>query len=383
MKAYKIAFAALLGLTSLSMSAQDSEIEYIFNPHWELQIAGGAQYTRGEIDFSDLISGNAQLGIGYWFTPSFGLRLNANAWQSKAGISYHQYSDIEESWKWNYVAPMLDLDLNLTNWFWGFNPMRRIDWTIFGGAGANIAFNNDEAYDVMDKLTTTGAYSEMTDAHKQQNMDNVWTGTKAFLTGRLGTGIDFRISDRVSAGIEAQANMLSDRYNSKDASNADWYFNALASVKIKLGKTYTEKQKPAPVAAPVAVPAQPEPQIIEKPVETVKTIIEVAPMRRNIFFDINSSDINGAEKDKVADIVDYLISYPDTKITISGYADKNTGTAEINEKISKARTESVMQALKDAGIAEDRITTEVKGSESGQPFSDDYTKNRVAICIAE
>ena len=158
MKAYKIAFAALLGLTSLSMSAQDSEIEYIFNPHWELQIAGGAQYTRGEIDFSDLISGNAQLGIGYWFTPSFGLRLNANAWQSKAGISYHQYSDIEESWKWNYVAPMLDLDLNLTNWFWGFNPMRRIDWTIFGGAGANIAFNNDEAYDVMDKLTTPSGH---------------------------------------------------------------------------------------------------------------------------------------------------------------------------------------------------------------------------------
>ena len=45
--------------------------KYEFQKHWFLNLEGGAQYTLGEAKFGDLISPNAQLGIGYQFNPSW------------------------------------------------------------------------------------------------------------------------------------------------------------------------------------------------------------------------------------------------------------------------------------------------------------------------
>ena len=59
--------------------------EYAFKKHAFLDLQGGAQYTLGEAKFGDLISPNVQLGIGYQFSPVFGMRLQANGWQSKGG----------------------------------------------------------------------------------------------------------------------------------------------------------------------------------------------------------------------------------------------------------------------------------------------------------
>ena len=65
--------------------------EYTFKKHTFLDLQGGAQYTLGEAKFGDLISPNVQLGIGYQFTPVFGMRLQANGWQSKgAGMAIRQ-----------------------------------------------------------------------------------------------------------------------------------------------------------------------------------------------------------------------------------------------------------------------------------------------------
>ncbi len=385
MKTFNFLVSVLVGL-SLNANAQDTETQYIFQPHWELQLGAGAQHTRGEIDFSQLISPNAQLSLGYQFSPVFGTRLSVNAWQSKAGIDLNRYSTIDEQWSWKYVAPSIDAQIDMTNLLGGFKPTRRFSWGVFAGIGANVAFDNEEANSVMNKLTTTGGYSNMTAQHKKENMDYIWSGTNTMLNGRFGTGIDCRISDRISAGVEAQANILSDRYNSKDANNPDWYFNALASIKIKIGKTYSVIEVPtaAALAAAAARAAQKEPEvrIVEKPVEVIKEVVKTEPLKRYIFFEINSAKISSKENVKVQEIVSYMNNNPESKVSIGGYADKNTGNASINERISKKRSESVAEALKKAGIAEDRISIDSFG-DTVQPFSDDPELNRVAICIAE
>ena len=56
--------------------------------------------------------------------------------------------------------------------------------------------------------------------------------------------------------LEGNANMISDKYNSKKADNPDWYFNALAGVRINLGKSYTKKAKPVEEPAPAPAPKQ-------------------------------------------------------------------------------------------------------------------------------
>ena len=86
MKLKNIIMSAVLLAGCLNASAQQSqaaeETREVFVPHWYVQGQVGGQYTLGEVDFCDLISGNAQIAGGYNFTPVWGLRLAVNAWQS-------------------------------------------------------------------------------------------------------------------------------------------------------------------------------------------------------------------------------------------------------------------------------------------------------------
>ena len=376
-----------LGVLSASAQEQKGTTEYVFNPHWYVQVQPvGAQYTLGEIDFKDLISYNVQAALGYNFSKAIGARLSVNAWQSKAGISNKDFgaNNFYETWKWKYVAPSLDLTFNLSNMLAGFNPNRVFTLSAFVGAGANIGFDNDDAKNVKTAYwnhcmrgAETGAAALGYTA--DQNMEYLWDGTKVRFAGRAGLQGDFRISDKVSVGVEVNANTLSDRYNSKKAGNWDWYFNALAGVKINLGKTHTTRFIPAP---------EPEIRYVEKVVEKIVEVpakveeSKIEPIRRDIFFTINRYNIRPSEEQKVKDIVEYMQKYPKSKVVITGYADAGTGNDRINDRLGAQRADAVVKALKDTyGISADRITYDSKGARV-QPFQEN-NKNRVTICIAE
>ena len=75
-------------------------------------------------------------------------------------------------------------------------------------------------------------------------------------------------------------------------------------------------------------------------------------------------------------------SHPEAKCTITGYADKATGSAAVNQRISEKRAAVVKNELiKKHGIAADRIITKAMG-DTEQPY-DDAILNRVAICVVE
>ena len=127
---------------------------------------------------------------------------------------------------------------------------------------------------------------------------------RAYHDARFGLGCDLRLNDRLSINIEANANALSDKFNSKKAGNCDWQLNALVGVSIKLGKSYT---KTAPVyyeAEPVVV-EQPKPApVIEQPQPKKEVVIE--SMKQNIFFALNSVKIQDDQQSKINSLVDYL-----------------------------------------------------------------------------
>ena len=135
MKMKKTILSCLLALGFLSASAQDQQptTEYVFNPHWYVQIQPlGLQHTLGEVDFGDLNSYNVQAAIGRQFSPIFGGRLAVNAWQSKAGSNINGKDFL---WDWKYVAPALDLTINLSNALCGYNPNRVFNFGLFLGGG--------------------------------------------------------------------------------------------------------------------------------------------------------------------------------------------------------------------------------------------------------
>ena len=386
MKMKKAILSCLMLVAGLTASAQEQKgtTEYVFEPHWYVNIQPlGVQYTLGEIGMGDLMSYNVQAAVGREFNKVIGARLAINAWQSKGGSSI---KDVDYKWKWNYIAPTVDVTFNISNLISGVNPNRVFTFGAFAGLGANIAWGNGEAADVNTAIKQTLTYAEYDPAAnvivvgKQLPGDPLaylWDGTKTRLVLQAGLTGDFKVSDKVSIGLEISANTLNDKYNSKKAKNWDWYFNALAGLKINLGPTYSTKFIPAP---------EPEIRYVEKIVEKVVEVPAAAPaapepLRRDIFFLINKADIRTSEAQKVADIVTYLNENKDAKVQVTGYADAGTGNDKINDRLSAKRADAVVKALKDAGIAADRISFDSKGARV-QPFADNDS-NRVSICIAE
>ena len=369
------ASALLLGATSAmaQVTYTDKEgNEYQFKKHAFLDLQGGAQYTLGEAKFGDLISPNVQLGLGYQFSPLFGMRLQANGWQSKGGWAGFRANPGETpynaTYKFKYVAPGVDFMFNLSNLFCGWNPNRVLNVTAFLGGGANIAWDNDEVNELATTIKNTSAY----------NLEYLWDGTKVRPYGRAGIELAFKVSKSVSLMIEGNANVISDKYNSKKAGNPDWYFNALAGLRINLGKSATKKEKPVePEPAPAPVQKVEEPAPAPAPVEK-----KVEEIRRDIFFTINSNKISAKENQKILEVIDFLVKYPEAKVVVTGYADKGTGNDRVNDRIAAKRAAAVVWMLeKRYGIPAERITEESKGARV-QPFAEN-DKNRVSIMIAK
>ena len=397
----KAILSCLMLLAGLTASAQEQKgtTEYVFEPHWYVNIQPlGIQYTLGEVDFGDLLSYNVQAAVGYEFNKVIGARLAINAWQSKAGLKF--YPNVDElaalkgdyKWKWNYIAPTVDVTFNLSNLISGVNPKRVFSVGAFAGIGANIAWGNSEAADVNAKLKPALGYKDYEITPNadptlagnitsqpvagQDPLAYLWDGTKTRFVIQAGLTGDIKINDKFAVTLEVSANTLSDKYNSKKAKNWDWYFNALAGLKINFGPTYSTKFIPAP---------EPEIRYVEKIVEKIVEVpaapVAVEPIRRDIFFLINKSVIRDSEASKVNDIVAYLNENKDAKVQVTGYADAGTGNDKINDRLAAQRADAVVKALKDAGIAADRITFDSKGARV-QPFADNDS-NRVSICIAE
>ena len=356
--------AAVMLTSGMTAMAQSDTTAVKFHSYPYIQLQGGAQYTLGEAKFGDLISPNVQVTFGYQFRPWFGVRLAVNGWQSMGGWNGYKLTPesapANTTYKYKYVAPGIDFMFNLSNAICGYNPNRVVNVSAFVGGGANIAWANDDA----NALAAQG-----------YEMRYLWSGTKVRPVGRGGVAVDFRLSKRVSLGVEANANVLSDKYNSKKAGNADWYFNGLVGLKINLGKSHKPVAAPAPVEE-VIVP-QPT-QVVEEKREEKK----VEKIRRDVFFTINKSTVTDAEQAKVKEVAEFLKNHDGAKLVVTGYADAGTGTDAINDRLAKERAEAVANMfVADYGIRRDRIEVKSEGSRV-QPFAEN-DMNRVSICVAE
>lgn len=399
MKLNKIFLTATLLFAGVCANAQETVTEYVFQPHWYGQLQIGGQETLGEGKFGKLLSGNAQLAVGYKFNPYIGMRLAVNAWASRGAVA-SQYLDngATNYYKWNYVAPTLDAVIDLTNLIGGYNPTRLVEVDFLAGLGVNVGFHNKDAQKLNQRLNSAfNSYLDtnypMTDLdgnsipHNSQVGDgvlNAWTGSKCRFLGQFGCAVNFNVSSRVQVGLELMANLTNDNYNSKHAENTDWYFNALLGVGYSFGPkcNVTTRVVEVPEPEPVIVEKVVE-KIVEVPVQVEEKKVENEVFRRDVFFLINQYNIRPQEMEKVAQVAEYLQSHPNATVTVTGYADKGTGSMAYNLRLSAQRSQAVAKALQTQyGIPASRIIVKSMGEDMYQPYPDPV-QNRVAICIAE
>ena len=337
--------------------AQTTRDSVAFKSHWYVQSQVGVGYHVGEAKFSKLLSPAAQLSVGRQFSPLFGLRLGASGWE---GRNWQAHPKAE--YKWNYVQANLDATLSLTNLIWGWNADRK--WNVYGlaGVGLNIAFHNDDANRLAAMNESTGI-----PALTNGGFEKLWDGTKVLPAGRLGVGVEYALSERVALGLEYNANVLPDKWNSKKGKNdnLDWQQNLLVGVRIALGKTrkhYTIEE-PVPVVEPEPEPVvkeEPKPVVVEekKPEPVVETVPDMPEVK--VYFAASSSTLTPDEAKKLEPVADYLKKYGDRNVLISGYASTD-GQTDYNQRLSNRRAKAVERWLIDNGIEAARIKAEGKG----------------------
>lgn len=399
MKQLTIIFVALLMFGNVSNAQQSKSDETLeFRPHWSLKLQGGASYTMGEADFGKLISPAAQLSATYNFHNAMGVRVGLSGWQGKGTVVV-----TDEIYKFGFLQFNADFVLDLANLFCGFKHNRLVSPYLFAGIGGGFGFDNDEA----------GKYV----AEYGSILSHYWEDNTGLFAGRAGVGADFWLSKNFSIGLEANANCYSEKFNSKhttEGSHTDWHYNLLAGITYRFGgNTRPSKAYAAAVAAEkeaialakkaeeerlaaekaaaekaAAEKAAAEKAAAEKAAAEKAAAEKAAAEKRaaiaaensiNVFFTIGSSYINQVESKKLASFAEWMKSNPDFDVALVGYADKKTGSASVNMRISENRAKAVKDRLVKLGVPADRIISTVSLGDTENPFAEN-SKNRVVIC---
>ncbi len=99
---------------------------------------------------------------------------------------------------------------------------------------------------------------------------------------------------------------------------------------------------------------------------------ENVSIRLDIQFDVNKADIKPEYHERLKEVADFMVKYPETKAVIEGHTD-STGAAAYNQKLSQRRAESVRDYLiKNFNISPDRLTAKGYGEE--KPVASNDTK---------
>ena len=357
-------------LTVFSAQAANKADSTDFKGHWMIQTQGGISHTTGETTFGKLISPAAAVSFGYQFTPVWGLRAGLSGWEGKGAIVYPR-----EIYNFYYLQGNVDVTVDIVSIFDGYRAKRLFNPYLFAGVGLAGGLNNDDAAGI--EMLQTSENSLLWDKFISP-------------VGRFGLGLDIRLCNSVYFNLEVNANMLSDKFNSKRGSLLDWQLHALAGLTFKIGKGKAQSSQPAPAQYTPTPAPEPEPEPAPAPAPVVKEeepqpvkyeAVPVDDVTDNIYFIIGQSEIRESELAKIDALIEIINKESHNTVTVTGYADAETGSAKRNMQLSKERAENVAKALMDAGISADRITVDYKGS-TVNPY-DEPEKNRVAICIVK
>lgn len=357
-KAIAIAVALMACAPAVAQEEQDELKSYNF-----VEVQGGIQLTATDAKTDMLITPTVSLSLGRYFTSAVGLRLHVNGAWAKGGFGSNEPK--RTYYDWNYITTDVDVLLNLTNIF-SEKKDRPLNIILLGGIGLNTMWGNDEALDIAEAYGT------------DVNMPYAWDGTKLSHNLRAGIRVESNVTKKWGLSFEVDANSLNDKFNSKYNNSDDWSFTATIGVSYRWGHKYGPRSERGPLPTPIIEPSpEPEPEpVVTATAEPESVVSEPEKIREEKFFYIRESTSDKSAQMKR--IAEYLERNPDAKISVIGYADKGTGTPELNSKYAQQRAENFKKVLVDSyDVDADRIIIDSKG-DTVQPFSEN-DKNRCVI----
>lgn len=369
---------------TLALNAQNSESKRgpyetnKFFDNWFLSIGGGVNLYEGENDedgkFGKRLAPAMDFSVGKWIIPTVGLRMQYAGGEAKGNISYlsdfarpgKMYKNLYRE-KFDMHVLHADVMWNMTNAIMGFNEKRVWNLIPYAGFGGVLSSGN--------------------------GINNYELG------GVLGLINTFRISNRVDINLEARQLIMNDRQDGVVyGSRVDGMTSLTAGVTVKLGKTGFNRVGRAELADYSQYNAkinslrenlessENENQALKnalanernrKPV--VKEVISSKATPVALFFSIGKSELDKKELTNLEFYVKNALSQDKNKVfTLIGSADKQTGSAEFNEKLTQKRVDYVYDLLVNKyGVDETRLVKAPQG-DSQNRFSEPAL-NRVVI----
>lgn len=321
-------------------------------------------------------------GVGRWISPYLGFRLNALGgalhWDNPTAVRADGSG--ANGWsKAKHVNLNFEIMWDMFNSLCGVNDNRVFSIIPFAGLGGDFMWDYESA-----------ANNILKDDFRTYKKNN-WT-----LPVSAGIQFRFRLCEYVDFFAEARASFYGDNWNlCAYGDPIDVNVAAIGGFNINLGGrgwgTFNECNYINQIAdlnnqinvlrgqllqcgqALAACEAQlpcPEPVVTKDCVN--------APLMTTVRFTINSAKIMPTEEVNVYNMAEWMKANPNEKVTIVGYADKDTGTSEYNLALSERRANAVADALVNTyGIDRDRLNIRFDGSDV-QPYStNDW--NRIVI----
>jgi outer membrane protein OmpA-like peptidoglycan-associated protein len=337
--------------------------------NWFIGVGAGVNSVYNNADFGKYGIAT-DVNLGKWFTPSVGARIG---WRGLTNEAKKTEAGTLSDGKFNAFDFFHgDLMWNISNAFSGYKETRVWDIIPYAQFGGYYFKNNDTDFD----------------------------GTEL----GFGAGIlnDFRLGGHVDAFVDL----------SLVASREGGYYNkggkfisfpsATAGLIFNLGKTGFQRHSSiVPVVVPVpfttdqynalknkcaalekenAALKDKIAQLEAQKPDTVYAASEASKVvtPATLYFNIGETKLASRELAHLDYYAQNVLANSDQKITVTGYADKQTGTAKRNQYLSDQRAKYVKNLLvKKYGVSEDNITVKGEGA-SNSPFKS-ASLNRVVV----
>ena len=383
----KIMTLALAALAAGALQAQEPAQKPAYKTsfvkdgkaHWFLEVGDAATISLAgnnrDVNFTDRVSLlNPSLAIGRWSTPAFGMRLSlqggktfdyarpAGLWAAATTTNGYLRHDV------TYGFAQYDFLFDLVNYFAPYKENRFFHIIPFLGVG--LGYKHEvEAIHVKDK---SHRFSPLADAGLQLKL-------------RLARFVDFNLEGKVTA---SDLRLPSQEDHVK--SGTDFIAQAGASLTFHLGRKAFEAITPNDEALIADLNGQinalraENAELAKRPVRCPDVEIPVADSKvigNVIYFRLNSAVVDKNQMINVYNIAEYAKSNTE-RITLVGYADRQTGNPNYNMALSKRRAEAVADILvKKYGISRDRLKIDWKG-DTVQPYAENVW-NRIVLMSAE
>lgn len=377
----KVSLLLILALMAVNAFAQESGVSaeagrkatFARNGFWDNWFigagAGAAIYFGSEdqhADFFSRMTVNPELFVGKWFNPYLGIRGAAQGGRIHTFVGENAEQMISQT-LFNAHA---DFMFNVTNYFMKYREDRLYNFIPTIGAGFAHRFD---------------------DKFKKRGMNGITINASLLNT--------FRLTKRLDAFAEIGGMLIEKRFDRGSNGETSWNGIVTGSVGLVLniGKNdFSEaylmdqgliddlnsqinklRQENAKLALrPENCPKCPE--VTTKTVEVVKTV----GSNNMVIFRLGSANIDKNQEANIYETAKALQDNPNAKVKVIGYADKKTGSASVNERLSEKRAKNVAnQLINKYNINSNRVTIEWKG-DTAQPFSEN-SWNRVAIMVQE